>query len=252
MVPQKPTDAEFRFRIDAFSPDTIPMSRLAEYMSELATILGEEKSVHFERLERGSTVIVHKVESEAIPKVRERTAAVRQSSGPNEARKAYKALNKLLRDDNAIGVLQEERGVVIRFPGREEADERYPTIKQQGTLDGVIISVGGVDRTVHVKLQSEGETITSLYTTNRQLGKELASRFDENVRLVGVGSWARNSEGVWKLENFRIDAFDVLKPLSLSAALSELKELHIQFGDNAYDDLSEIRHGPEGEVNGSH
>lgn len=228
------------------------MSRLAEYMGELAAILGEEKSVHFERLERGSTVIVHKIEREAVPKVRERTAAVRQNSGPNEALRAYKAVNKLLRDDNAVGILQEKKGVVIRFPGREEVEEKYPAIKQQGTLDGIVISVGGADRTVHVRLLSEGETITSLYTTNRQLGKELASKFDENVRLVGVGSWTRDGEGKWKLENFRIDAFDVLKPLSLSDALSELKALHIVFDQSAYDELSVIRHGPEGEVNGSH
>jgi hypothetical protein len=33
--------AEYRFRIDAFTPETMPMARLAEYMSQLAQLLGE-------------------------------------------------------------------------------------------------------------------------------------------------------------------------------------------------------------------
>lgn len=35
------------FNIDIFRPETIPMSRLAEYMSELAELYGRELSVHF-------------------------------------------------------------------------------------------------------------------------------------------------------------------------------------------------------------
>jgi hypothetical protein len=33
--------AEYRFRIDAFPRETMPMARLAEYMSRLAQLLGE-------------------------------------------------------------------------------------------------------------------------------------------------------------------------------------------------------------------
>ena len=37
---------EFRFTIDAFTPSTIPLLRLAEYMQDFAILLGNEKSVH--------------------------------------------------------------------------------------------------------------------------------------------------------------------------------------------------------------
>ena len=49
---------EYRFVIDALSPDSLPMARLAEYMGELARLLGRPDQVHFERLEGGSTVLV--------------------------------------------------------------------------------------------------------------------------------------------------------------------------------------------------
>src|SRR5450755_4721417 len=91
------TGTEFRFSIDAYTPETMPMARLAEYMKQLAEILGEPGAVHFERLETGSTVLVHKVEREAVPKVRERTAAVQRGDAPRDALRAFHAVNRLLR-----------------------------------------------------------------------------------------------------------------------------------------------------------
>ena len=52
---------EFRLKIEAYTPDTMPMERLAEYLAELALMLGERTFVHFVRLEAGSTSIVHRI-----------------------------------------------------------------------------------------------------------------------------------------------------------------------------------------------
>ena len=49
------------FVIDAYSPETLPMSRLAEYMAQLATLLGEKSHVHFVELAAGSAKLVHAV-----------------------------------------------------------------------------------------------------------------------------------------------------------------------------------------------
>lgn len=48
--PSKSKGAEYRFQIDAYTPETITMARLAEYMTYLAQVLGETASVHFDRL----------------------------------------------------------------------------------------------------------------------------------------------------------------------------------------------------------
>ena len=76
---------EFRFRIDAFTPDTLPMERLAEYMTDLARMLGEPASVHFVRLDPGSTVLIQRIDEEAEPKVRHRVRTVRSGEGPADA-----------------------------------------------------------------------------------------------------------------------------------------------------------------------
>ncbi|MFZ0864037.1 MAG: hypothetical protein ABR881_23780 [Candidatus Sulfotelmatobacter sp.] len=43
MSPKSRKHREYRFEIDAFTPATIPMARLAEYVSDLAKIFGNNR-----------------------------------------------------------------------------------------------------------------------------------------------------------------------------------------------------------------
>jgi hypothetical protein len=235
---------EYRFVIDAYSPKTIPMARLAEYMSHLADMLGETDSVHFERLETGSTVLVSKVEREAAPKVKRRVVSVRRREGPSEGIRAYKAINKLLREDNGIGLLKErkEGATIIRFPGREEAEEAFPAVRQFGTIDGVVVRIGGKDETVHVTLESENEQISGCFTS-RRLAKELAHRLFEPVRLFGRGRWTRDNDGRWALVDFKIESFEPLLDIPLSKALGELRAIKTEWTSEAMSELPTIRRG---------
>src|SRR5262249_48003725 len=160
----KPAAAEFYFWIDAFTPATIPMARLAEYMAELAAMLGEAASVHFVRLKRGSTAIVHRVEYEAVPKVRERATAVRRGDAPRDALRAYENVNKMLRDDNGTAALKEgNNAIIIPFPGIRNAEEKYAAIRERGTIDGEIIRVGGPHKWVPILITTEGETFSGCW-----------------------------------------------------------------------------------------
>jgi len=247
-------EGEYRLKIDAFSPDTMPMIRLADYMRELGQMLGEVNAVHFKRLEAGSTVLVHKVEHEAIPKVRERVTRVRRGEAPREALRAYDAINKLLRDDNAIASLQEHKGgaVVIRFPGREEAEEKFPSIRQHGAIDGRVIRVGGADETQPIWLETEGKQVSGCYTT-RAIAKHLAQRLYEPVRLFGRGRWSRDSDGTWNLIEFKIESFEALDDVPLTDALAKLRAIPTEWTDKSYSELDAIRHGdPRSRRNGGH
>jgi hypothetical protein len=256
-MPRKPRQrsargsAEYRFKIDAWTPDTLPMARLAEYMAELSQLLGEKSAVHFRRLARGSCVLIHKVDSEAIPKVNARVAFVRVGSAPSEATRAYKAINKLLRYDNATGILRASvaRGVVVKFPGREEAEEKFPSVRQHGSIDGTVVRVGGTDATVPVWLEAEDKQISGCFTT-RAIAKELGAKLFEPVRLFGQGRWSRDSEGEWSLINFKIESFEALKDASLVTALQELRAVHGDWNDDTYEELGMIRSGPKGKRNG--
>lgn len=233
---------EFRFKIEAYTPDTMPMARLAEYVAELATILGEEECVHLVGIEPGSTALVHRIEREAIPKVKSRAASVNRGEGPQDAQRAYRNINRYLREDNAKAVFRKGiRGArIIEFPGKEEAEEEFPSVSQAGTLSGDVIRVGGSQEQVPVLLEAEGEQIAGCHT-NRQLAKALARHLFESVLLHGMGYWMRDDEGRWNLNHFRIDSFEPQQPGSLSEALAELRAAAGELGEGAYADVKALR-----------
>ena len=243
-VVARPIGTEYRFRIDAYSPTTMPMARLAEYMAELAIVLGEVDSVHFLHLEAGSTVLVSQIEKEAIPKVVHRAKAIRGGEAPRDALIAYKTINRLLREDNAVGVLQErKRGpTLLEFPGRNETQEEFPSIKQHGTVEGFVMRVGGTDDTIPVLLESDGHQLAGCFT-DKATAKLLALRLFEPARLYGHGSWARDAEGLWMLRSFRITSFEWLEQTSLSGALERVRALNVRWPEGAYDELARTRHG---------
>jgi hypothetical protein len=110
---------EHRFRIDAFTPATLPMERLAEYMTEFAKLLGEAQHVHFVDVGEGSAILRARVEPVAVPKVERRINAVRQGNGDASTIKILKSLDDMLANDNAIGQLLDEAGAeIILFQGR--------------------------------------------------------------------------------------------------------------------------------------
>src|SRR5262245_19291571 len=97
---------EYKFKIDAWTPETLPMKRLAQYMTELATIYGSQESIHFVRLEKGSAAVVKRVEFESIPKVKERLEGIKHRDAPQDAIEAYSTLDQMLAEDNAIGLIE--------------------------------------------------------------------------------------------------------------------------------------------------
>ena len=57
-----PGDDVYELYIDVFTPATISMSRLAEYMRDFAEMLGHHEHVHFERLKSGSLSLATRVD----------------------------------------------------------------------------------------------------------------------------------------------------------------------------------------------
>lgn len=242
---------EYKFKIDAFSPDTIPMARLAEYMADLATLLGEKERVHFARLEEGSTVLVPGIENEAYPKVQTRLATINvmEDEGPEEALRAIKAIDARLAADNAVGHLYAEGGAeIIHFPGCEKPKPlTFGAFSQEGSLDGVLIKVGGRDATVPVHLQ-EGQLV-HICNANRDLARELAPHlFGETLRVHGTGRWERDADGQWALKRFNIAHFEVLDDAPLTELVGRLRQIPgngWKDMEDPYSELKQLRQGPD-------
>lgn len=235
------------FVIDAYSPDTLPMSRLAEYMAELATLLGEKERVHFVAIAEGSAKLVHAVEHEASAKVRSRLLAVRAGDGDPEARRCFFALDRMLREDNASGELREAAGSnLLLFPGNtRQLDEEYGPFSEEGQLYGVPIMVGGKKKIVPVHIQ-DGEVIHNC-EASREVASEIAGcLFKSPVRVFGVGRHVRNAEGQWEMRSFRISHFEKLDARPLAETVERLRGISRKIGldRDIVKKLTELRHDP--------
>lgn len=214
--------------IKAYTPDTIPMARLAQYMQNLAALLGPDSAVHFDTLKAGSTQIVTKIDHENVPKVANHLALVKRGEASVEAAKAQTEIDRLLGEDNAIGYVYEDEddtAQIIAFPGvTRPKPATFGPFNQEGSLDGILISVSGADQTVRLQLQN-GEIKYTGIDTNRETARRLAKHMYEPVRVFGTGMWLRDQEGTWVLKKFKVESYSVLAADDLKDAIDQMRQI---------------------------
>jgi len=242
------TVREYRFQIDAYSPETMPLSRLAEYLQDLSVLFGESQSVHLIKIEKGSTVPVLRVEREAETKVRERLRLVRTNEGPPEAMRAAKQIDERLRRDGAKAVVTDPiNSKVIEFRGRElNRLVEYGPFSQPGRLDGIPVMIGGIEEDyVPVHLRGRQKEVYNCYAKH-SVAKDLAPYlFSDYVRVEGTGRWIRHRNGDWEMKRFTIKDFSPLKGTTLRETIEELRAIPAEWKklDDPYAELARIRHG---------
>jgi hypothetical protein len=221
-------EKEFTFKLNGFTPDSIPMGRLGEYMHQVGLLLGECSGVHFSMLKPGSTGIAHKVSSESLPKVMERLRLVENGEAPDTASKAELRLNEMLAEDNIDADYLDDRNKKIAyFPGIKKAspETAYGPISQSGTIDGVVYRVGGVDNSAHVQVVTS-ENLRVYCATTKEIAQRLGHHlFGAEIRFSGVGKWDRSESGKWSLQGFKIESFEILEDLSLIETIAELRSI---------------------------
>lgn len=246
MSPKTRKHREYRFEMDAFTPATIPMARLAEYVSDLAKMFGNNSNVHLARIEPGSTVPVILVDWEAEPKVRERLKAIRTHEAPEEAQQAAKDLDRLLMQDNAKAAVVDPAGSkVFRFRGRENATKlEFGPITQPGVFQGIPIKVGGENDPVPVHLEDGNDK--TIILAKRSLAKEIAQHlFTSVVRVEGMGRWIRHTDGEWEMLSFQATSFKVIEDAGIRRNIEDLRQVPAEWKklDDPLAELEQIRRG---------
>jgi hypothetical protein len=254
-----PTWKEFRFKIDGrvngeeLTPLTMPMARLAEYLTDLAMIMGHRESVHFIKADDGSLQSVMYIDAEEESRVTHQIQSAARGMGPREANAAYKRIDDRLREDDAIGdiINASQKAKVIEFPGKNlDLPQAYGPIKENASLVGVLRRVGGFDKTVPIHLQRADEVIFYC-DADEMIAKQLAPLYSQTVRVHGVATYSRGKEGMWKLDHFKIQSFDP-QPLSEDSFSQTIEKLKAIPGNewnqlaDPLEELQKLRHGEDG------
>lgn len=231
-----------------YSLNTLPMERLAEYMAELARMLGEPNKVHFVELVESSIGIVHAVERDTSEIIDARIDDIQRGTAPIANMAAYRALNKKLKEDKSFGELAPLGGAkLLPFPGKDAPEPvTLSGVMESGSIDGMIIRVGGKREEIPVAIQS-GDVVYGKCVATKPLAKELAKfLFEGELRLFGQGRWSRNEDGVWALQKFHISRFEKLDDAPLDSVIADLRSIpHEQWGDaeDYWEEAMDLRNG---------
>jgi hypothetical protein len=231
----------YRFRIDAFKPETIPMVRLAEYMAELAKLLGTTERVHFKRLERGSAVLVAEVEEVAVPKVRERLVRVDPRGNGDDAGEQFRRLNVMLAEDNAVGRLRRGTATILDFPGRKAPPVRIGPVNQDSTVQGQLVRIGGRDKTSHGLIVDAGGRPWKIVTTREEARALAQMIYGPEIRVAGQGRWFRSDTGRWELDELRLQSWEPLNAETLRESIDRLRGVEWQGDPDPFAALKRIR-----------
>jgi hypothetical protein len=222
MAKYKPN--QITFKIDAFTPASLPSIKLAQYLTYLSKLLGHEDRLHFERVGKGSAQLYQFTDQETMEIIRTRLHSIGSGDASIEVQRAYEDINQELIEDQATGNLRLGSATVIKFPGKKLAQEKtIGPIVQSDFLDGQLVRVGGFDATVPVHLRgSDGKPY--ICTTNIETAKNLAPYlYGATIRIFGTATWRRRENGEWELRKFSIDNFQALNDADLTDAIKTLQ-----------------------------
>lgn len=224
------TFGTYILRIGAYSPTTIPMARLAEYMKQVAELLGEESSVHFAKLIKGSTNLVARVESPAQPRVADNVQRAYERNGNAAGSKAIDQIDQLLREDRTTGKLERDGANIIQFPGIKRVRlPRLGPFTQQFERTGVLVRIGGKDDSAHATLE-DGSGKTWSFKLNKTLARQIASHlYGDPIVLHGEGRFVRNEEGEWETRELRAVTYSAAGTTSLREAVDRIRSIGVSW-----------------------
>lgn len=234
---------ELEFVIPAYTPETMPLPRLLEYLEQIAAVVGVANDMHLIRVDRSSTKPVFKMPRETAMRARESAAAVRVGRGSVTQRSAYSRIRQMVRtDSDKPASLRDQTGVILSFFPEEDLDAVVASVRQATTFDGELMRVGGVGDYSAIQMQDLGGKVYSGFSAPRSLAKEMGGLLFEPLRVSGIGNWERTRAGAWNLSRMLIQTYVLLDDNSADDIVLHLRTAKVNWPENA-DELLQAERG---------
>ena len=236
---------QISFRISSLTPETLSIGRLAEYLECLSELYGSEDHVHFKCVEKGSAVLVAETDKHAVNKITYRLRLIKGDKSEPKVQRTYRKINELLYNDNSTAevTLSTEKGEIIKFPGIAPKEEI--SVTQPVEIDGVVIRIGGTDKTIPVHIRDIEGNIIHCNIKGEEEAKKLSKHYlDGTLRITGTGKMTRNEDGVWKLSDVMISSFAKVNDEPLEKVIKSIVDIEgngWKTLDNPISEWQEIR-----------
>jgi hypothetical protein len=232
----------YDFALDRWTPTTLPMARLCQYLEKLSLLFGSKENVHFTMVRKGSAIPQISVDQSANENVYGRVKLLGKPDAPKDIQNLQREINRMLQADNCVGTLRLKGGATIyKFPGRKTPLTEEVVIHEFGELDGELIRVGGKDDSVPVWIQAIDGSVYKC-TAKKSAARELAPLiFSEPIRVSGNGKWRRSADRVWVLEEFEIKSWLLINADDLQVTVDALRAVDGSGWNEMNDPQGELR-----------
>lgn len=209
-------------RIMRRNPDAMPMSRLGEYITKFAELLGAENKPVFRGIKKASTGLRAYTPPDRTHYSRARIKQAKGDPASKPARHLH-AIEEMLGVDSIAEaqILDENDNVIYVVFGHKEEDPSAERLFQEGWIDGVVTGLVGADDTMHLHLRDHFDRDLKLNIRDETLAREILTHFRiGSVRLCVRGTWVRTENG-WSPEASKctVQMFEALEDTPLSQVL---------------------------------
>lgn len=235
----------FEFVLPGYTPETMPLDRLIEYLSQLMAILGNPSDLHLIEIAKSSTKPVFLLPHHAATKARKRARETWEGGGPVQARKAYRRIRRMVSEDGGKPArLTSASATILEFPSVDLGiDQEIGSVRQATSVTGELIRVGGETEFDQILLRDVSGAVISGCFATKDTAKQLAKNLHEYMRLHGIASWHRDRHGKWQMMRMKVQTFEKVDAESLSEALAAVQGSVSDWPDDLSEQLLEMRGG---------
>ncbi len=224
----------YTFKIKDFTPKTMPFERLVQYYVQLKRMLDIADNMHLLEITEASHGSCFAIDRGYETRVQKRLEEVRVGEAPKTNIRAYETINKMLQDDGTSGSFSQSNGAdILQFPGRATASDVNLSVRVKDTASfyGFLYHLSGAQDDVKVRIETA--QYGKIYcVATRELAKNLRNWLLEDIKVSGRGTWVRDSNGIWSIEDFTITDFTPVLKENLKSAIERIKSVGIDWPED--------------------
>ena len=232
--------AIYTFKINDFTPESMPFGRLVEYYLEIKRMLGLADHLHLVDVVEGSHGSAFKVDRNYERHLTQRLIELKIGNAPQLAQRAQQAINTMLAEDGTSGSFYDSGGAnVVEFPGRRVDHAEQVRVRGAATFVGELYHIAGTQSDAKVRISTENYGVV-FCATSRDIAKSLRDFLFEDVKVSGRGMWAKIESGRWVIDQFQITDFAPVSKDNLRQTVDRLRALDVDWPDDPLEEIARV------------
>lgn len=234
----------FEFTVPGYTPETMPLDRLIEYLEQLMVILGNPSDLHLVDIKKSSTKPVLVARPAVARKVRTRAREVWSGGGPDRAKVAYRRVRRMVAEDGGKPAIlaTKKEGKILEFQGEDLGEDQViPAVRQPTTVHGELVRLGGTGDYAQLLIKDFSGEVISGATVDKAMAAQLGALIYKPIALHGTGSWSRNEQAKWELKRLYVQSFEELADDALDEVLEAASKATEAWPEDLHEQLLAMR-----------